>query len=164
MDEIGVELERHVVLDPGARDRGVGAAQLLERRRRELSPPGHARGCDQHAVGAAEIRAKPDGGLCRADRLLVFAADIVGERRRAVDRREERIARTQAQRALGGCGGFLPAPGKCECGGIIVLGMRKARIEVQRMLGRGQRVVETPHDQMNAAESVMRPGILATSP
>ena len=57
---VGVLPHRQIFCDPGERDIGLRAAQLLERSRGDIMLSGHAGGGGQHTMPADEIVARPD--------------------------------------------------------------------------------------------------------
>src|SRR5206468_4545558 len=70
-------LERQSGREPGERDVGLGAAELLQRGFGGVSAAGHAEGGRQHAVGADKIASLPQRFARQADRLRVIFADIL---------------------------------------------------------------------------------------
>src|SRR5437773_2204368 len=72
---VGVPLPRQLVCDPGQRDVGLRAAQLLQRSGCDLRLAGHAGGHRQYPVGAAEIAALTDRLARKSDSLLVVSSD-----------------------------------------------------------------------------------------
>ena len=70
-------LERQSAGQPGERDVGLGAAELLKRGLGGIGIAGHAEGSRQHAMGADEVAALAQRFARQADRLGVVAADIL---------------------------------------------------------------------------------------
>ena len=68
---VGVELPGQLGRDPGQRNIGLRAAQLLERGLRDLDLAGHAGGDRQHAIGAGEIAALADRLARKRDRFVI---------------------------------------------------------------------------------------------
>ena len=158
---VGVLLDRHLAFDPGERNIGLRTAKLLQRGFGDIVLTGHASGGSEHPVGADEIAALPNAVAGKTHRLVVVAPDELGVGGDAVVNRRKRIARAQPQRAARGQVAFLPAPAIGQRQAVIALGKREVRIEPQRQLEFGQRVVEAPPEQINAAQRMVRPGVLA---
>ena len=91
---VGFLLDRHLGGDPRERDVGLRAAQLLQRRLRNVVVTCHRGGGGQHPVGADEIAALPDALAREPDRLLIVARDEMGIGGDAAIDRRERVART----------------------------------------------------------------------
>ena len=161
---VGFLLDRHLVCDPGERNIGLRAAKLLQRGCGDIVLAGHAGGGGEHSVGADEIAALTDALARQPHRLVVIASDELGVGGDAVVDRRKRIARAQPQRAARGRVAFLPAPAIGQRQAVIALGQREIWIEAQRQLELGQRVVEAPREQIDAAQRVVRPGVLAVGP
>ena len=77
-----------------------------------------------------------------------------------IDRRI-RIARAEPQRAARRFVRLAPAPAVGERQAVIALRQREIGIEAQRGFELGQRILEAPRKQMDVAERVVRPGVLA---
>ena len=112
-------------------------------------------------MSADEISALSDALARKAHRLVVIATHELGIGGNAVIDCRERIARAQPQRAADSRVGFFPASTIRQHQAVITLGQREVRIELQCQLELGQRVVEAPHEQMNAAQRVVSPGVFA---
>src|SRR5262249_48155569 len=89
----------------------------------------HAGGSGEHAVGANEIAALPDGLARQLHRLVVVASDELGVGGDAGIDRREWIARAQPQCAAGGLVGLPPAGAIGQGKAIIALGQREIWIE-----------------------------------
>ena len=112
-------------------------------------------------MGAGEIAAKADGGARQPDRLIVIASDVLGQTGRAIIERQrtDRAGLAASRGAPPRC--LLASGRKSQCGGVIVLGLREIRIEPQRQIEFGQRIVEAPRNQIDGAKRIMRPGVFA---
>src|SRR6266571_1648118 len=75
---VGVQLPWQLVCDPGQRDVGLRAAQLLQRSGCNLGLPGLAGGHRQYPVGAAEIAALTDRLARKGHSLVVVSSDKLG--------------------------------------------------------------------------------------
>src|SRR6266849_2600411 len=107
---VGVQLPRQLVCDPGQRNVGLRAAQLLQRSGCDLGLAGHAGGHRQYPVGAGEIAALTDRLARKSDSLLVVSSDKLGVGGDPVVDCGRWIARAQSNGTLRGLVGFLPAP------------------------------------------------------
>src|SRR5580693_2594097 len=108
---------------------------------------------------ADEIAALPQGLLRQADRRVVVVADELGVGGNAVIYRREWIAGTEPQCAADGQVAFLPASAIAECDAVKRLRQREIRIEAQRQLEFGQRVVEAPCKQIRVCKPMMSPRV-----
>src|SRR5712664_2189504 len=99
---VGVQLPRQLVFDPGQRDVGLRAAQLLQRSGCDLGLAGHAGGHRQYPVGAGEIAALTDRLARKSDSLLVVSSDKLRVSGDAVVDRGRGVARAQSNGTLRG--------------------------------------------------------------
>src|SRR5262249_84498 len=129
--------DRHLAGQPAQRDVGLRAAQLAQRRGRDLSLSGHAGSGREHPVGADHTAPLADALARMPHRLLVVAADELGVGGNAVVDRREWIAWTQAQRPAGRFHALLPATAIGERETVVALRQREIRIEAQRQLELG---------------------------
>src|SRR5262249_6814811 len=139
------------------------ASKILQGELGDTFLPGHAGGGRQHPVRADEIAAVPDAFARKVYRLIVVAPDELGVRGNTAIKCRKWIPRAQAQRAARGQIAFLPPPAIGQHEAVISLRQREVWIESQRQLELGQRVIETPSEEINAAQRVMRPRILTVS-
>src|SRR5712672_2454266 len=72
---VGVQLPRQLICDPGQRDIGLRAAQLLQGSGCDLGLARHAGGHRQYPVGATEIAALTDRLARQSHSLLVVSSD-----------------------------------------------------------------------------------------
>jgi hypothetical protein len=107
---VGVLPHRQIFCEPGERDIGLRAPQLLECSRGDIMLSGHAGGGGQHTMPAGEIAALLDRFVRQTDGFIVVVADGLGVGGNAIIKRRERIAWTEPQRATRGQIAFFPAP------------------------------------------------------
>src|SRR5262249_56882821 len=115
----------------------------------------------KQAITADEIDPLADPLARQPKRLVVVASHELSIGSDGAADREERIARAEPQPTAGSLAAFLPAPDKREHQAVEALRQRKVRIEVQRRLELGKRVLETAQIEIDGRKRKMRPGILA---
>ena len=158
---IGVMLPGQLRRDPGERNIGLGPAQLRKRAPGEFDLAGHAGGDRQHPIGAGEVAALPGRLARQCNRFLIVPSDELGVGRNAVIDRGRGVARALADGALRRRIGVRPPTAIAQRQGVVPLRQREVRVELERQLELGQRMIEPARGEVDAGERGMRPGILA---
>jgi hypothetical protein len=90
---VRIELNRHIVCDPGEGNAGLCAAQVLKRRLSHVHMSGHSGGCHKYVVGADEVAALTHGFACDPHRVFIGAPEKLCVGEDAAIERAERVAR-----------------------------------------------------------------------